>query len=103
MTSVKVPSWLLWKRWLVGGGLAGLGLGVQLGAVDEEDVGPAVAVVVEDGDAGAGGLDDVALVVLAAVDVADGDAGLGGDVDEPGGGGVVGGGGVDLLRAGARG
>ena len=69
----------------------------EFASVDEEDVGPAVAVVVEDGDAGAGGFDDVALGVDAAVDVADGDAGFGGDVDEPGWGWVVGGGGVGVL------
>ena len=59
---------------------------LQRGSVDEEDVGPAVAVVVDDGDSGAGGLDDVALGVDAAVDIADGDSCLGGNVDEPGGG-----------------
>src|SRR5271165_5936295 len=67
--------------------------------VYKKDVGPAIAVVVDDGDSAAGGFDDVALMVDAAVDVADGDSGLRGDVDEPGGRGVVGGGGVDGLWA----
>ncbi len=96
MTSVKVPSWLLWKRWLVGFSL-GLRVAVDSGAVDEEDVGPAVAVVVEDGYAGAGGLDDVALGVDAAVDVANQDAGFGGDVNEPCWWWVIGGGRIGLL------
>ncbi len=48
---------------MVGGcGLVGCGSCARhVGAVDEEDVGPAVTVVVEDGDAGAGGFDDVTL------------------------------------------
>ena len=59
-------------------------------AVDEEDVLPAVVIVVKDGDAGAGGLDDVALGVDASVYVGGGETGFGGYVDEPGGGWVVG-------------
>src|SRR5271165_124972 len=43
---------------VVGGGCAG-GEAVERCAVDEEDVGPAVVVVVEDGHTGTGGLDDV--------------------------------------------
>ncbi len=89
---------------VAGGGvfLRGRG-GGEFGAVDEEDVGPAVAVVVEDGDAGAGGLDDVALAGGVAVGVADGDSGFGGDVDEPGGGGVFGAGRVGGLGEERRG
>ena len=70
----EVAGWLFFRV----GGIAGEG-----GSVDEEDVGPAVAVVVEDGYAGACGFDDVTLGVDAAVDVADSDAGFGGYVDEP--------------------
>ncbi len=72
------------------------------GSVDEEDVGPAVAVVVEDGYAGACGFDDVSLGVDAAIDVADSDACFGGYVDEPCRGWVIGGGWVGLLREGDR-
>jgi hypothetical protein len=89
VTSVKVPSWLLWKRFFE--------LRGEFLPVDEEDVGPAVVVVVEDGDAGAGGFYDVALAGGGAVDVDDGDAGFGGDVDEPGWGWVLGGWWVGLL------
>ncbi len=71
------------------GGLSSL-VALEGGSVDEEDVGQAVAVVVEDGDAGAGGFDDVVLGVGASVDVANGEACFGGYVDEPGGGGVIG-------------
>ena len=46
------------------------------GAVDEEDVRPAVAVVVDNGDAGAGGLDNVTLGLDATVDVSNDDPGL---------------------------
>ena len=56
-TSVKVPSWLLWKRAACGGGdLASER--VEGGSVDQVDVEPAVVVVVEQGDAGADGFDD---------------------------------------------
>ena len=47
---------------VVGGRLPG-GKSFELGAIDQEDVGPSVVVVVEDGDAGAGGFDDVLLCV----------------------------------------
>src|SRR5712675_927470 len=70
----------------------------QVGAVDEEDVGPAVAIVIEDGDSGAGGLDDVALGIDTSVDVADGDTSFRGDVNEPCRGCMIGGGGIRLLR-----
>ena len=43
----------------------------ERGSVDDEDVWPSVAVVVEDRHPGAGGFDDVALGVDTAVDVAD--------------------------------
>ena len=72
------------------------------GAVDEEDVRPAVAVVVEDGDAGAGGLDDVTFGLDAAVNVANGDASLRRDIDEPCRGRVIGRGRVGLLGEGDR-
>lgn len=63
--------------------------GVERGAINEEDVLPAVAVVVEDGNAGAGGLEDVALGFGASVDVMNEDAGLAGYVDEPCRGGMI--------------
>ena len=47
----------------------GVGLVVHFLPVDEEDVGPAVAVVVDDGDSAAGSFDDVTLVVDAAVEL----------------------------------
>ena len=66
-----------------------LGLGAwEWSAVDEEDVRPTVAVVVENGNAGTGGLDDVTLGLDAAVDIANCDAGLRCDIDEPGRGEV---------------
>src|SRR4051794_32217271 len=71
--------------------------GFECCAVDEEDVLPAVAVVIEDSHTGAGGFDDVALGFVAAVDVADQDSGFGCDIDEPGGGWMVGSGWVGLL------
>lgn len=66
-------------------------------SVHNEDIGPAVIVVVEDGDAGTGGFDDVALGVDTAVNVADHDSGLRCDVDEPCRRSVIGCGGVDGL------
>ncbi len=63
--------------------------GVERGAINEEDVLPAVAVVVENGNAGAGGLEDIALSFLASVDVMDEDACLAGYVDEPCRGGMI--------------
>ena len=59
-TSVKVPSWLLWKR-AAWGGVALPVEGVHRGAVDDIDVEPAVVVVVDEAHAGALGLDDVIL------------------------------------------
>ena len=78
-----------------GGTLAGSG---KRGSVDEEDVRPAIAVIVDDGDAAAGGFDDVALGLSTAVHVAHGYAGLRGDVDKPGWGWVLGGCGIDAGR-----
>ena len=75
----------------------GDGGGLHGGAVDEKDVLPAVVVVVEDGYAGACGLEDVALGVDASVDVSGGKSGFFGYVDEPGCGWVVNGGGVGGL------
>ena len=54
----------------------------QRAAVDQEDVDPAVVVVVEEQPAGAHGLDQV-LVGAGAVDVAEVHAGAAGDVGEP--------------------
>jgi hypothetical protein len=51
-------------------------------AVDDEDVGPAVVVVVEDRDAGAGGFDDVFFGGDTAEGVGHGEAGLFRDVRE---------------------
>src|ERR1700722_12164065 len=69
---------------MAGGGRAGLSsLGMERGAVDQEDVGVAVAIVVEDGDAGARGLEDIALGGYSTVNVQHRDSGLGRDVFEP--------------------
>ena len=58
----------------------------ERGAVHQENVGPAIVVVVENRDAGAGGLDDVFLGVLAAEDLGHGQAGFFRDVNEVGDG-----------------
>jgi hypothetical protein len=52
----------------------------QRGAVDDEDVGPAGVVIIKDGDAGAGGLDDVLFTLLVTGDYLEAQAGLLGDV-----------------------
>ncbi len=52
------------------------GLSVERGAVDDEDVRPAVVVVVEDCDARAGGLDNVFLCLLVAGDDLESKAGF---------------------------
>ena len=57
---------------------------VKAGAVDDENVGPAVVVVVEDGDTRSGGFDDVFLGVHAAEDYGIGKACLFRDVGEMG-------------------
>ena len=57
---------------------------IELRAVDDENVGPAVVVVVEDGDAGAGGFDDVFFGGDAAKGVGHCEAGFFGDVGEVG-------------------
>jgi hypothetical protein len=58
------------------------GRAFELCTVDDEDVGPTVVVVIEDGDAGAGGFDDVLLCVAAAEDVRHRDARFFGDVEK---------------------
>ena len=60
------------------------GQSVEPGAIDQKNVGPAIIVVIEDGDAGAGGLDDVFLGVDAAEDFLHGEAGFFGDIGEVG-------------------
>ena len=55
---------------------------VQLRSIHQENVGPAIVVVVEDGDAGAGGLDDVFLGLDTAKDFLHGEAGLFADIGE---------------------
>src|SRR6185437_10984496 len=72
IVAVKMVGWSFSR------GKAGEG-----GAVDDEDVGPAIVVVVEDGDAGAGGLDDVLLGLQAAEDVLHGQSRLFGEVGKP--------------------
>jgi len=56
--------------------------GIESGAVDDENIRPAIVVVVEDSDAGAGGFDDVLFTVDAAENHGIGEAGLLGDVGE---------------------
>ena len=56
----------------------------QRRAVDDENVRPAIVVVVEDGNPGSGRLNDVFLRVLAAEDNGRSQAGFLGDVDEIG-------------------
>ena len=70
----------------------------QRSSIDEEDIGPAIAVVVENGDAGASALDDVTLGLNTSVDVANGDAGLGRNIDEPRRSRMIGRSRVGLLR-----
>jgi hypothetical protein len=84
------------------GGLSVYLRGCHGGAVNKEDVGPAVAVVIEDSYAGACCLDDVALGINAAIDVSDDDTGFGRDVNEPGWRWMVGGRGVGLLPGRSR-
>ena len=62
------------------------GFGMEVSSIDEEDVGVAVAVVIKDGDAGTGSLEDVALGGDSAVNVEYLDASLRSDVFEPCGG-----------------
>jgi len=66
---------------MAGGGF-GSGKTFEGGAVDDEDVRPAVIVVIEDGDAGPGGFNDVFLGVDAAKDDDVREAGLFRDVGE---------------------
>ncbi len=60
----------------------GLWEAFEAAAVDEEDVGPAIVVEVEGGNAAARGLDDVPLGLIASVFGFGGHAGLGSDIDE---------------------
>ena len=64
------------------GGRLALGEAFEAGAVHEEDVDPVVVVVVVEGDAAAGGFEQVSVLVLASVDGAGVEAGLFRDVDE---------------------
>lgn len=66
----------------VAGGFLGLGEAFEGVAVDKENVGPAVVVIVDDGGASAGAFYDVLFDAFAAVFGASGEAGLGGDVYE---------------------
>ncbi len=66
MTSVKVPSRLFLKRRR--DGLLALGESFEAGAVDEEDIEPVVVIEVVEGDAAAGGFEQVSVLVLTAVD-----------------------------------
>jgi len=68
---------------MIGGSFA-RGKTFQSCAVHQKNVGPAVVIVVENGGAGAGGLDDVLLRVLAAEDDGRGQAGFLGNVGEVG-------------------
>ena len=52
------------------------------GAVDDEDVGPAIIVIIKDGDAGAGGFDDVLFTLLVTGDDLESQACLLGDILE---------------------
>ena len=56
----------------------------QFCSVDEKDVRPAIAIVVEDGDSGAGRFHDVLLGGGTSVRVGDGDPRVCGDIDKPG-------------------
>ena len=62
------------------------GKAVQAGSIDQKNVEPAVIVVIEDGHAGAGGLDDVLLGVGATEDILHGEARFFGDIGEVGDG-----------------
>src|ERR1700690_1148911 len=64
---------------LVAGALSG-GKAFESGSIHEEDVGPAVVVIIKDGDARAGGLDDVFLGLQTPEHVGHGQAGLFGHV-----------------------
>src|ERR1700751_308132 len=77
---------------MIGGVLVG-GASLEGGAVYEENVGPAVVVIVEDGDAGASGFDDELFGVASPENVRHGEAGFPGDVEklsQRGGGGLAG-------------
>src|SRR5207244_377224 len=54
----------------------------QSGAIHDEDVGPAVVVIIENRNAGAGCLDDVLLAIKPAKHVGHGEAGFFGDISE---------------------
>jgi len=55
---------------------------IESGAIDDENIRPAVVVVIEDGDARSGGFNDVFLGVRAAENDLVGESGFGGDVGE---------------------
>ena len=81
---MNVPSPLFRYRWLAGGVLWRGPREAR--AVDQEDVRPPVVVVVDDGDAAAGGLEDVVLGPFAADDRARVEPGRGGEIAEIGNG-----------------
>ena len=63
-------------------GSSSRGRRVEAGAVDDENVGPTVVVVVENGDAGSGGFNDVFFGVYAAENYRLGETCFFGDVGE---------------------
>jgi hypothetical protein len=65
-------------------------------SIDQKNVGPAVVIVIEDRDAGAGSLDDVFLCFDAAEDVLHGESGFLGNIGEVGDG-LGGSGGLGLF------
>src|SRR5436305_9175033 len=75
VVAVQVTGWLILRD-------------VPSGTIHNENVGPAVIVVIDDGDAAARGLDDVLLGVHTPVHILHGESSLLGDVDEPGGTGM---------------
>src|SRR5580692_9363885 len=66
----------------VAGLLVGAGKRIESGAIDDENVGPAVIVIIKNRDTGAGGFDDVLFCVFAAEDYWGGEAGFSRDVGE---------------------
>jgi len=76
------------------GSLTGGPLFAELSSVGEIDIEPAIVVVIEEGETGAFGFDDVALVIGIAPDVGGVEAGFAGHVDELDGGFLRAGGGL---------
>src|ERR1700722_5959400 len=66
---------------MVGGGPS-VGKAFESGSIDEEDVRPSIVVVIEDGDAGPGGFDNVFFRGQAAENVGEGQSCLFGHVNE---------------------